>query len=133
MSDPKDPDKYEPLERHDYAAAVAANAATDRAGLWSISLVLIRGYSSAKPALRLRTSSRPRKKQNVGGPGQTAAAVVRRVSRAEAEHCSWQAMESGQSAMRAVYAWCYGFETTSGNLKWLRAKVWEAIGDEDDE
>ena len=51
MSGPKDPDKYKPLERHDYAAAGAANAATDRAGFWSISLVLIRGYASAKPAL----------------------------------------------------------------------------------
>ena len=51
MSDPKDPDQYKPLEKHDYAAAVAANAAMDRAGFWSISLVLIRGYSSAKHAL----------------------------------------------------------------------------------
>jgi len=51
VSDPKDPDQYRPLEKHDCAAAVAANAATDRAGFWSISLVLIRGYSSAKHAL----------------------------------------------------------------------------------
>ena len=31
--------------------------------------------------------------------------------------------------MRAVYAWCYGFETNSGNMPWLRAKVIAAIDD----
>ena len=60
-----------------------------------------------------------RKKQNVGGPGRTAAPVVRRLSRAEAE----AALEAGTSATRAAYAFCYAFETQSGNLKWLRSKA----------
>ena len=67
-----------------------------------------------------------RKKQNVGGPGRTAAPVVRRLSHAEAE----AALEAGTAATRAAYAFCYGFETHSGNLKWLRSKVLEAIGGE---
>ena len=68
-----------------------------------------------------------RKKQNAGGSGRPAAAPVRRVSRADAE----AALKTGASAMRAIYAWCYGFETKSGNLAWLRQKVTEAIGDEE--
>ena len=67
-----------------------------------------------------------RKKQNVGGPGRSAAPVVRRLSHAEAT----AALEAGTAATRAAYAFCYGFETHSGNLKWLRSKVLEAIGDE---
>ena len=68
-----------------------------------------------------------RKKQNVGGPGRSAAPVVRRLSRAEAT----AALEAGTAATRAAYAFCYGFETHSGNLKWLRSKVLEAIGDDE--
>ena len=65
-----------------------------------------------------------RKKQNTGGPGRIASPVLRRVTRVQAE----EALES-VSAMRAVYAWCYGFETNSGNMPWLRAKVIAAIDD----
>ena len=67
-----------------------------------------------------------RKKQNAGGPGRPAAAPVRRVTRAEAE----KALESGVTAMRAVYAWAYGFESKSGRMDWLRSRVMDAVRDE---
>ena len=51
--------------------------------------------------------------------------MLRRISRLDAE----EALRSGVSAMRAVYAWAYGYETTSGRLDWLRSKVMDAIDD----
>ena len=88
----------------------------------------------AKPRVRARLDEGTsfadflamRKKQNTGGPGRSAAPVVRRLSRAEAE----AALEAGTAATRAAYAFCYDFETHSGNLKWLRNKVLEAIGED---
>ena len=89
----------------------------------------------AKPRVRARLDEGTsfadflamRKKQNTGGPGRSAAPVVRRLSRAEAE----AALGAGTAATRAAYAFCYDFETHSGNLKWLRSKVMEAIDDEE--
>ena len=88
---------------------------------------------ASKPRVRARVEDgssfaeflAARKRQSTGGPGRPAAQVLRRISRLDAE----EALRSGVSAMRAVYAWAYGYETTSGRLDWLRSKVMDAIDD----
>ena len=42
--------------------------------------------------------------------------------------CYWRKAVPGV-AMRAAYAWAYGFATTSGNREWLRNKIEEAVCD----
>ena len=65
------------------------------------------------------------KKTYSHGPGRSAAPVKRQLTHAEAT----LALSSGIVAMRAAYAWAYGFATTSGNREWLRNKIEEAVGD----
>ena len=104
--------------------ALPAPAAADRALIVPM---------ASKPRVRARVEDgssfaeflAARKRQSTGGPGRPAAQVLRRISRLDAE----EALRSGVSAMRAVYAWAYGYETTSGRLDWLRSKVMDAIDD----
>jgi hypothetical protein len=65
------------------------------------------------------------KKTYSHGPGRSAAPVKRQLTHAEAT----LALSSGIVAMRAAYAWAYGFATTSGNREWLRNKIEEAVCD----
>ena len=63
------------------------------------------------------------KKPCVGGPGRSAAPVKRRLTREQVV----LALRGGVIAQRAAYAYAYGYESTSGNLAWLRRKVEEAV------
>jgi hypothetical protein len=74
-------------------------------------------------------ASQKEKKTYQGGPGRSAAPVKRWLTRAEAT----LALSRGIAAQRAAYAWAYGFATTSGNLRWLRNKIEEAVRDEGEE
>ena len=65
------------------------------------------------------------KRPSTGGPGRAAAPVKRRLTRDQAT----SAMRGGLAAQRAAYAYAYGYETTSGNLAWLRRKVEEAVSE----
>jgi hypothetical protein len=65
------------------------------------------------------------KKTYAHGPGRSAAPVQRLLTEAEAT----LALNKGIVAMRAAYAWAYGFATTSGNREWLRNKIEEAVCD----
>ena len=64
-----------------------------------------------------------KKKPCVGGPGRSAAPVKRRLTREQVV----LALRGGVIAQRAAYAYAYGYESTSGNLAWLRRKVEEAV------
>ena len=44
-----------------------------------------------------------------------------------------QRLTAGLSAMRSAYAFAYGVESKSGNLPWIRRKIEEAVGDDDDD
>ena len=68
-------------------------------------------------------------KTYTGGPGRSAAPVKRWLTHADAA----LALRRGISAQRAAYAFAYGYATTSGNLAWLRAKIEDAVQDDDDE
>jgi len=70
-----------------------------------------------------------RKRINTGGPGRSAAPVQRWLTREQAEH----ALSAGLSTQRSAYAYAYGFECTSGNLKWLRRKIEDAIEEADND
>ena len=63
------------------------------------------------------------KRPCVGGPGRSAAPVKRRLTHEQVT----AALRGGVSAQRAAYAFAYGYESTSGNLAWLRRKVEEAV------
>jgi hypothetical protein len=65
------------------------------------------------------------KKPCVGGPGRSAAPVKRHLTREQVT----LAFRSGLAAQRAAYAYAYGYESTSGNLAWLRRKIEEAVED----
>ena len=63
------------------------------------------------------------KKPCVGGPGRSAAPVKRHLTREQVT----LAFRGGLAAQRAAYAYAYGYESTSGNLAWLRRKIEEAV------
>jgi len=65
------------------------------------------------------------KKPCVGGPGRSAAPVKRHLTREQVT----LAFRGGLAAQRAAYAYAYGYESTSGNLAWLRRKIEEAVDD----
>ena len=57
-----------------------------------------------------------------------ASPVQRALTRDQAAY----ALEASVGAMRSAYAFAYGFECTSGNFKWLRRKVEEAVQGEEE-
>ena len=65
------------------------------------------------------------KKPCVGGPGRSAAPVKRHLTREQVT----LAFRGGLASQRAAYAYAYGYESTSGNLAWLRRKIEEAVED----